>query len=115
MNGNIQDELPNGPCENDTASTPQRVLVSGASGFIACHVVKQLLEEGRYVVRGTVRNLGNEKKVRPLQKLCPNSKYPLELAEAELLDEHCWERYGKSDCICVEVGGKLLHLNFFRS
>lgn len=33
-----------------------RVLVTGASGFLALHVVKQLLESGQqYVVRGTVR------------------------------------------------------------
>ncbi|XP_031549442.1 tetraketide alpha-pyrone reductase 1-like [Actinia tenebrosa] len=70
----------------------ERVLVTGASGYIACHVVKQLLESGSFIVRGTVRNLNNEKKVKPLKNLCPGSKYPLELAEAELLDEHCWER-----------------------
>lgn len=71
----------------------ERVLVTGASGYIACHVVKQLLECGKFIVRGTVRNLNNEKKVKPLKNLCPGSKYPLELAEAELLDEHCWERW----------------------
>lgn len=33
---------------------PARVLVSGANGFIAIHVVKTLVEKG-YHVRGTVR------------------------------------------------------------
>lgn len=93
MNGNLTEELPNGLNEdNHNISSPERVLVSGATGYIACHVVKQLLQSGKYIVRGTVRNLSNEKKVKPLQNLCPDSKYPLELAEAELLDEHCWER-----------------------
>lgn len=95
MNGNTQEVL-NDPAivtSTEQNDTPERVLVSGASGYIACHVVKQLLESGKYVVRGTVRNLNNEKKVTPLQNLCTNAKYPLELAEAELLDEHCWERY----------------------
>jgi NADPH-dependent methylglyoxal reductase len=34
---------------------PQLVLVTGASGFIADHVVSQLLEK-HYYVRGTVRS-----------------------------------------------------------
>jgi len=92
MNGNSKDsDLPNDHFDNHNKS-PERVLVSGATGYIACHVVKQLLQSGNYIVRGTVRNLNNEKKVKPLQNLCPDSKFPLELAEAELLDEHCWER-----------------------
>ena len=39
------------------------VLVTGASGFIATHLIKQLLEQGRYHVRGTVRSLKKEEKV----------------------------------------------------
>ena len=39
------------------------VLVTGASGFIATHLIKQLLEQGRYRVRGTVRSLKKEEKV----------------------------------------------------
>lgn len=38
-------------------------LVTGASGFIAMHLIKQLLEQGRYRVRGTVRNKKREDKV----------------------------------------------------
>jgi len=43
------------------ASTPHRVLVTGASGYIALHVINQLLKDG-HKVRGTVRNLKDEKK-----------------------------------------------------
>ena len=32
------------------------VLVTGASDFVATHLIKQLLEQGRYRVRGIVRN-----------------------------------------------------------
>ena len=32
------------------------VLVTGASGFVATHLIKQLLEQGRYRVRGIVHN-----------------------------------------------------------
>ena len=40
------------------------VLVTGASGFVATHLIKQLLEQGRYHVRGTVRNKKRQEKVR---------------------------------------------------
>lgn len=39
------------------------VLVTGASGFISTHLIKQLLEQGRYHVRGTVRSKKKEEKV----------------------------------------------------
>jgi len=38
------------------------VLVTGASGFIATHIIKQLQEEG-YQVRGTLRSLEDKDKV----------------------------------------------------
>lgn len=68
-----------------------RVLVTGASGYLAMHVVKQLLDSGEYIVRGTVRSLANEQKVEPLRSLCPeNAKYGLELAEADLTKKESW-------------------------
>ena len=39
------------------------VLVTGASGFVATHVIKQLLEQGKYRVRGTVRSTKKQEKV----------------------------------------------------
>ncbi|PIK48965.1 hypothetical protein BSL78_14178 [Apostichopus japonicus] len=65
------------------------VLVTGASGFIAAHVVQQLLQEG-YQVRGTVRSLKNPLKVDPLKKLGEATDNRLELVEADLLDADCW-------------------------
>lgn len=44
------------------------VCVTGASGFIASHIVAQLLEKG-YAVHGTVRDLGDEKKTKHLLNL----------------------------------------------
>ena len=68
-----------------------RVLVTGASGFLAMHVVKQLLDSGKYIVRGTVRSLANETKVKPLKELSSeNDKYPLELVEADLTKKETW-------------------------
>ena len=39
------------------------VLVTGASGFVATHLIKQLLEQGHYRVRGTVRSKKRQEKV----------------------------------------------------
>lgn len=75
------------------------VLVTGASGFIAAHIIKLLQEEG-YRVRGTVRSLQNEAKVKHLKDLCPDARYQLELVEADLLKEDTWKEAVK-DCTYV--------------
>lgn len=77
------------------------VLVTGGSGFIASHVVKQLLQAG-YKVRATVRDVSNTKKVGPLKELCPSSENPLEIVEADLLKEETWAKYVWCD-ICLHV------------
>lgn len=62
----------------------QTALVTGGSGFVACHLVQQLLEAG-LKVHATVRSLENEAKLRPLRAL--QARYPRRLAlfEADLL------------------------------
>jgi dihydroflavonol-4-reductase len=45
-----------------------KVCVTGANGFIASHIVKQLLDEG-YNVNGCVRDATNEKKVNHLKEM----------------------------------------------
>ena len=67
------------------------VLVTGASGFIATHIVQQLLNKGNTRVRGTVRSLKNEDKIKPLYDLVPDAQYPLELVEADLNNEESWK------------------------
>lgn len=63
------------------SSKPQLVLVTGANGYIASTLIKTLLEQ-RYKVRGTVRDLSNEK-VASLKTL-PNASTHLELFPLEL-------------------------------
>ncbi|XP_029204078.1 dihydroflavonol 4-reductase-like isoform X1 [Acropora millepora] len=78
-----------------------RVLVTGASGFLASHIVLQLLERGDYMVRGTVRSLKNDKKVAPLRNLkLENGTYELELVEADLTNKESWTEAVK-DCTFV--------------
>lgn len=40
------------------------VVVTGATGYIASHIVKGLLADGRFTVRATVRDPSNEKKTK---------------------------------------------------
>ena len=65
----------------------EKVLVTGASGFIAGHCVKALLDEG-YSVRGTVRSVANEAKVAHLRALEGADR--LELVEADLTSDAGW-------------------------
>ena len=61
------------------------VCVTGANGFIASHLIRLLLEQGRRV-RGTVRDPANEAKVSHLKGL-PGADELLELVPADLLEE----------------------------
>lgn len=58
------------------------ILVTGATGFIAAHIVNQLLEGG-YRVRGTVRSLRKPGDIDALKAL-PGASERLELVEADL-------------------------------
>lgn len=49
-------------------SQKQTVLVTGASGYIASHIINELLQRGYYVV-GTVRSLANQEKYAFLYQL----------------------------------------------
>ena len=60
---NPEQHLQNRMSEEEPDDGVPIVLVTGASGFIATHVIKQLLEQGHYHVRGTVRSLKKEEKV----------------------------------------------------
>ncbi|MEI8033403.1 MAG: SDR family oxidoreductase [Chlorobiaceae bacterium] len=68
--------------------TSKPVCVTGASGFIAAHIVRELLSRG-YRVRGTVRNSpGNY----PFLLSLPGAEERLELIEADLLMEGAFDR-----------------------
>ncbi|CAL5430648.1 unnamed protein product [Camellia sinensis] len=62
-----------------------RVCVTGASGFIASWLIKRLLLSG-YRVIGTVRDPGNNEKLRHLWRL-EGAKERLELVRADLMEE----------------------------
>jgi len=66
-----------------------QVLVTGATGFIAAHIVSQLLQK-QHRVRGTVRSLRKEKELAHLRSL-PNAAQNLELVEADLLTDGAFD------------------------
>ncbi len=66
-----------------------RVLVTGASGFVAQHLILQLLAKG-YSVRGTLRSMKRADEVRAvLAKHDPRAK-DIELVEADLGSDAGW-------------------------
>lgn len=68
--------------EETTPESDLLVLVTGATGFIASHIIKLLLDQnGAYRVRGTVRRLNDPEKIKPLRELFGAQ---LELVEADL-------------------------------
>lgn len=70
------------------------VAVTGATGYIATELVKQLLEKG-YNVRGTVRSLKNEEKVAHLKALSDALPGNLTLHEADLLTDGSFDEVVK--------------------
>ena len=65
------------------------VLVTGASGYIAGHCIRELLEQG-YPVRGTVRSLSAVDKIVHLRLIAEQTAGRLEFVEADLADDRGW-------------------------
>jgi dihydroflavonol-4-reductase len=74
---------------SDEMTTHTPVCVTGASGFVAAHVIRELLERG-YRVRGTVRGLSTPGKYDFLTSL-PGAADRLALVSAELLVEGSYD------------------------
>ncbi len=73
------------------ATVKSPILVTGASGYIASHLIKLLLERG-YRVRGTVRSLANKTKNNFIYNLVPEKNDHLELVEANLTSKEDWKK-----------------------
>ena len=74
-------------------------LVSGASGYIASHVIQQALEKG-WNVRGTVRSLSADKEYKRKHLISMHEKFeganPVEFFVADLLSDE-----GKREMFCT--------------
>lgn len=67
-----------------TVNKENPILVTGASGYIASWVVKNLLDQG-FTVHATVRNKQNQQRIEQLERLEQNSIGSLKLFEADLM------------------------------
>lgn len=86
------------PAEVVAMTKPQQkslVCVTGATGYIAMFIVRELLFQN-YRVRATVRTLANHSKLQPLRALDPNST-KLELVELDMTDTSTFKP-ALSDC-----------------
>ena len=73
----------------------EKVLVTGASGFIAEHCIIELLKNG-YSVKGSLRTMGREQEVRDAVKT-ETDDAKLEFCKLDLLDDDGWEE-AMRDC-----------------
>jgi nucleoside-diphosphate-sugar epimerase len=76
------------------------VLVTGATGYIAGHCIRELLEHG-YRVRGTVRSLADPSKTEHLRRIAAALGGSLELVEADLTSDRGW-REAVAGCTYVQ-------------
>lgn len=67
-----------------------RVLVTGATGYIAGHAIEELLRAG-HEVRGTVRSLRDPARVAHLRRLAEPAGGRLDLVEADLSADAGWD------------------------
>ena len=67
----------------------EKVLVTGASGFIAEHCIIELLKNG-YSVKGSLRTMGREQEVRDAVKT-ETDDTKLEFCKLDLLEDDGWE------------------------
>jgi len=94
--------------ENSTS----RVLVTGATGYIASHIITKLLGKG-YAVRGTVRSLENTPKYQYLTDLKeqhPEYTKQLELVEGDLLKETEWPDIVEGCRYVLHVASPMIHV-----
>ncbi|SEP66660.1 Nucleoside-diphosphate-sugar epimerase [Streptomyces sp. yr375] len=83
------------------------VLVTGGSGFVAAHLVRQLLERGHHV-HTTVRGTANPAKLRPLHALGDAHPGRLHLFEADLLTEGSFDEAAKGCAVVFHVASPFL-------
>ena len=83
------------------------VLVTGGSGFVAAHLVQQLLEGG-FSVNTTVRSVANGVKLQPLLEMQKRFPDQLKLFEADLLSPGSFDRAMEGCSIVHHVASPFL-------
>lgn len=69
----------------------EKVLVTGATGFIGLHCIQQLLQQG-YAVNGTLRSMQRESEVRESLEKHNTSTENLSLFPVDLMSDEGWDQ-----------------------
>ena len=68
----------------------EKVLVTGASGYIGLHVIAQLIDRG-YLVKGSLRSRDRESEVRNALSKVVDTENKLEICDLDLLKDEGWD------------------------
>ncbi|MGW0583886.1 NAD-dependent epimerase/dehydratase family protein [Streptomyces sp. NPDC002920] len=90
-----------------TGPADSTALVTGGSGFVAAHLVQQLLERG-HRVRTTVRSTADTVKLAPLRALQAAHPGRLDVFEADLLREGSFDEPAKGCAVVFHVASPFL-------
>ena len=78
---------------NNSDKTQKKVFITGATGFLASHCIKLLLQKG-YLITSSTRSLENPI-IKELYNITPNAKQNLKIIKADLLDAESWKNHLK--------------------
>ncbi|MDC3144192.1 aldehyde reductase [Pelagibacteraceae bacterium] len=84
-----------------------KVLVTGASGFIGLHCIAQLLQAG-YQVRGSLRSQARESEIRNALSKVVNAENRLEICKLDLLKDDGWDEAVSGCDYVMHVASPLL-------
>ncbi len=93
----------------NTKTTP--ILVTGATGYIASWVIKQLLEKG-HTIHATVRDLNKKKSFAHLEKIANQSSGSLQLFQANLLTPHAFDEAMQGCEIVLHMASPFVVTNY---
>ena len=92
-------------------STHGPILVTGATGYIASWVIKNLLEQG-HTVHATVRNLNKKNSFAHLEKIASESTGSLQLFQANLLEPHSFDQAMQGCEIVLHMASPFVVTNY---
>lgn len=95
----------------NTKTITSPILVTGATGYIASWVIKQLLEQG-HSVHATVRDLNKKASFQHLEKIAAHSEGELRLFKANLLDEGSFDEAMQGCEVVIHMASPFLVTNF---
>ncbi|WP_257225861.1 MULTISPECIES: aldehyde reductase [unclassified Acinetobacter] len=97
--------------KNMNSKTTRQILVTGATGYIASWVIKNLLELG-HTVHATVRDLNKTSGFAHLEKIAADTTGTLKLFQANLLDEGAFDSAMQGCDIVIHMASPFVVTNY---